>query len=156
MKAISLWQPWATMYCAGIKVAETRGWDTKHRGPMLVHAAKKWTKQQQDFWLGLCLDHPELSEYKLEFGGLVGKVDLIDTTTTDNMKLYLAKHLSPTQYKVAIQLGDYSAGRFAWYCENEVLFKDFIPMKGQQGFWNVPDIDKSLFEAKPKTQLELL
>lgn len=52
MKAISLWQPWASLWIAGVKVCETRHWATSHRGTLLVHAAKK-----------LCIDlEPELIE----------------------------------------------------------------------------------------------
>ena len=38
---ISLWQPWATLWALGEKGLETRGWPTKHRGPLGIHAARK-------------------------------------------------------------------------------------------------------------------
>ena len=41
MKAISLWQPWATAIAVGAKRIETRHWPTKHRGPLMIHAAKR-------------------------------------------------------------------------------------------------------------------
>jgi hypothetical protein len=41
MKAISLWQPWATLVAIGAKTIETRGWSTSYRGPIAIHAAKK-------------------------------------------------------------------------------------------------------------------
>lgn len=41
MKAISLWQPWASLIALGIKRIETRGWPTAYRGPLLIHAAKR-------------------------------------------------------------------------------------------------------------------
>jgi len=43
MTAISLWQPWATLWLLSDpdeKVFETRHWYAAHRGPLLVHAAK--------------------------------------------------------------------------------------------------------------------
>lgn len=43
MKCISLWQPWATLWAIGAKRIETRHWPTNHRGPILIHAAKKLT-----------------------------------------------------------------------------------------------------------------
>lgn len=42
MKAISLWQPWATLISTGDKTWETRSWATTYRGPLAIHAAKKF------------------------------------------------------------------------------------------------------------------
>lgn len=44
MKALSLWQPWATLIAIGAKQYETRGWSTPYRGPLIIHAAK--TKEE--------------------------------------------------------------------------------------------------------------
>lgn len=41
MKAISLWQPWASLIAAGVKSIETRGWPTNYRGQIAIHAAKR-------------------------------------------------------------------------------------------------------------------
>lgn len=38
MKALTLHQPWATLVAIGAKTVETRGWATKHRGPLAIHA----------------------------------------------------------------------------------------------------------------------
>lgn len=40
MKALSLWEPWATLFALGIKGPETRSWSTNYRGPMAIAAAK--------------------------------------------------------------------------------------------------------------------
>lgn len=34
MKAIRLWQPWASLIALGHKTIETRSWPTKYRGPL--------------------------------------------------------------------------------------------------------------------------
>lgn len=39
MKAITIWQPWATLLPLGIKLYETRSWATSYRGPIAIHAA---------------------------------------------------------------------------------------------------------------------
>lgn len=36
MKALSLWQPWATLIAIGAKQWETRGWRTAYRGPLAI------------------------------------------------------------------------------------------------------------------------
>jgi len=39
MKAITLWQPWASMLACGAKQFETRSWATNYQGPIAIHAA---------------------------------------------------------------------------------------------------------------------
>ena len=46
IKAISLWQPWASLIVCGAKEIETRSWSTKVRGTVAIHAAK--TKDHLD------------------------------------------------------------------------------------------------------------
>ena len=41
MKAITIWQPWASLLACGGKRFETRSWATSYRGPIAIHAAKK-------------------------------------------------------------------------------------------------------------------
>jgi hypothetical protein len=41
MKAITIWQPWASLIACGTKKYETRSWPTKYRGPIAIHAAAK-------------------------------------------------------------------------------------------------------------------
>lgn len=41
MKAITIWQPWASLLACGAKKYETRSWKTDYRGPIAIHAAKK-------------------------------------------------------------------------------------------------------------------
>jgi hypothetical protein len=52
MKALTLWQPWASLIALGAKTIETRSWSTKYRGPLAIHAAKRrpatWWSQWGD------------------------------------------------------------------------------------------------------------
>ena len=41
MKALTIWQPWASLVACGAKQYETRSWPTKYRGPIAIHAAIK-------------------------------------------------------------------------------------------------------------------
>jgi hypothetical protein len=41
IKAVSLWEPWASLMRTGAKTIETRSWFTSYRGPLLICAAKK-------------------------------------------------------------------------------------------------------------------
>jgi len=40
MKALTLFQPWATLVSLGEKKIETRSWQTNYRGPLAIHAGK--------------------------------------------------------------------------------------------------------------------
>lgn len=54
MKALSLWQPWASLVAGGAKLLETRSWQTLYRGPLAIHAAKRWDGELAD----LCRTEP--------------------------------------------------------------------------------------------------
>ncbi len=41
MKALSIKQPWANKIALGEKTIETRTWQTKYRGPLLIVSSKK-------------------------------------------------------------------------------------------------------------------
>jgi activating signal cointegrator 1 len=49
VKAISLWQPWATLIALGEKKFETRSWLTNYRGQIAIHAAKRMEPDQLEF-----------------------------------------------------------------------------------------------------------
>lgn len=44
MRALSLWQPWASLIYDERKKIETRHWEMLHRGPLAIHAAMKVDK----------------------------------------------------------------------------------------------------------------
>ncbi|EOG5366173.1 ASCH domain-containing protein [Cronobacter sakazakii] len=46
MKALSIRQPWAWLIVNGFKDIENRSWNTKYRGPLLIHASA--TKPSMD------------------------------------------------------------------------------------------------------------
>ncbi len=51
MKALTLWQPWATLVAMEVKKIETRCWTTKYRGELAIHAAKGFPKDARAFTL---------------------------------------------------------------------------------------------------------
>ena len=86
MKAITVWQPWATLLATGQKHNETRSWKTSYRGEILIHAAK--TDHS-----GILLHIPmeELKHFQkagvvneLPTGVIVGKANLV--TVSKSMK----------------------------------------------------------------------
>jgi hypothetical protein len=110
MKAISIWQPWATWIAEGRKHIETRTWRTHYRGPLLVCAAKRWD------W-----NFAGRSSYR--FGVAVAVVDLID-----------CRPMTPADADSA--LCDYQPGLYAWVLANIREITPF-PVRGKQAIFEV-------------------
>lgn len=55
MKAITIWQPWASLIACGVKQYETRSWPTKYRGPIAIHAAAMDMVRRQPMKKELCV-----------------------------------------------------------------------------------------------------
>lgn len=133
MKTLSLLQPWAMLVVIGAKKFETRSWSTVYRGPLLIHASKKFSKADRK----LVMEWPfseYLDEMPLPQGSIIGRVDLVGCISTES---WLVKH--STSESEATQeeyhFGDYSSGRFAWRLENPVKFDAPISARGSLGLW---------------------
>lgn len=144
MKAITIWQPWATALALGIKHNETRSWETNYRGPIAIHAAKKkpdfhraardnmFTK---DIYLGrdyisgeIALITDNFNYNKLPLGAIVATANLVECMPITPEYVVT---LSPQE----LALGDYTIGRFAWVLEDVVMLEEAIPCRGQQRLW---------------------
>lgn len=131
MKAISLWQPWATLLVHGIKRHETRSWAAPHWGPVIIHAAKRWTQQQRKF-----CQHPKVAEAirragymnaeLLPRGGLVGVVEVVNCV----------RDTAPPSELEGL-LGEFGPGRFVWICDKHRAFPRCVPWRGRQGMFEV-------------------
>jgi len=49
MKAISLWQPWATLIALGLKTVETRSWRMDYRGPLVICSTTGKSQNERAF-----------------------------------------------------------------------------------------------------------
>lgn len=149
IKAISLWEPWASLIRIGAKTIETRSWATAYRGRLLVCAAQSglpkadllyllslWSFQgalaplvdkplnvNPDYhtWSGVGIEH-------LNFGKAVAVVDVVDCKPTGEMTLAEITTDEP--------FGDFSLGRFGWKLKLINAVEPF-PVKGHQGFFEV-------------------
>lgn len=139
-KCISLWQPWATLLVRGFKKNETRSWPLNHRGRTLIHAAKRWTREQAR----LCASWP-FNEYldireTLPLGCLVGVVDFARVDPVHECGVAFHSH--------EWHFGDYSPGRWVWQTSDRIEFTFPIPHRGAQGVVNV-DIELPIDNAVP-------
>lgn len=167
MKAISLWQPWASAIALGAKRVETRSWGTRYRGPLAIHAAKHLNKSELIF-MGSCWNwHAALRpligpmgsgkylEDVLPFGAIVATCELIDCRPSESFTVgELDTPRFPDGMKESHepwaeedrlnswterQMGDFSPPRFGWVLENIVGLAVPIPFRGAQGLFDVPD-----------------
>ncbi len=156
MRAISLWQPWATAVAVRAKRIETRHWSTDYRGPLLIHAAKRCNKtEMRDYagdrhWLDAlrpagatqagCAPLWEL----LPLGAVVAVCNLVDCRPSESFTTMeldgLRRHEGEPQHWGWSErmMGNFEPGRFGWVLDNIHPLRQPIPFKGGQSFFDVP------------------
>lgn len=163
MKCISLLQPWASLVVLGHKKIETRSWNTKHRGPLLVHASKKddgFNRQCFYQWReGFKLDLPKWEV--LPFGAIIGQVNLDGVVRTAKMKPFWNTPIGimngDKQWRLSTQeklFGNYNDGRYGWLLSDHVAFDEMIPVAGSLSLWDF-DMETKQKVTKPKKQTNL-
>lgn len=145
MRAASLWQPYAQLSVLGLKHIETRGWYTKHRGPLAMQATKARPKElngieyRGEFWEAFMPYFIEMPPWTignlgqkgaLPMGAIVGTVNIVDCVPIES--LYGSAYDTPRERA----FGDWSEGRFGWIMESPVVFDKPVPIAGKQGLWN--------------------
>lgn len=132
MKAISLWQPWASAIALLLKHNETRGWATRYRGPLAIHAAKRWQMDQRVF-LDLALQQDQRLRQADTFprGQVVAVAWLADCQPSEAVL--------PTIRREERLWGNYGPGRFAWLLRDVIPLTHPVSFSGKQGFFEVPD-----------------
>ena len=126
MKTISLTEPWATLVVISAKRFETRGWTTTYRGPLLIHAAKRFPASarffaQTEFTLGRL-------PARIARGAIIGRVVL--------KNIHRTEEIAPTLTALERLYGDYTPGRWAWELTEAEMFEP-IPWKGALGLFEV-------------------
>lgn len=144
-RALSLWQPWASLWLSDRKVHETRDRETNVRGVVLVHAARRPPAIDRE--LIEEMERAGLREKALPLGALLGAVVLngcwrIAAGAGDAPFPHGATHGLKPAHDADVTCGDWSMGRWAWRrADRFVRFATPVPYKGKQGFFYVPDDD---------------
>jgi hypothetical protein len=138
MRAISLWQPWASAVANGVKKIETRHWHTWYTGPIAIHAAQRRTGEMAAIFDGLLVDHPEImkafvdcaeDDFKLlPFGAVVATATLVECVRTEALRSVPLTESA---------LGNYANGRFGWILKDVKKLPEPIPCIGRQRFFTV-------------------
>ena len=153
MKAITIWQPWASLLACGAKEFETRSWAATYRGPMAIHASKKPfdTDQYLDRELrsfANALELPDIHSFgALPCGCIIAVAEL---TCCHEIVLCGGRGLSsdsagwletdrgiyhPT--KLEQLFGDWRRGRYAWELTNIKALRSPVPARGRLGLWDL-------------------
>ncbi len=127
MKAITLWQPWATFIALGYKKVETRSWPTTYRGPIAIHAAKRrMTHYERERMAYL------EARYRLNASYPLGVI-VCTATLTDCVRM--TDDLIERQGYTELHLGDWRPGRYAWFLRDIKRLDPPVPARGAQGLW---------------------
>ena len=134
MKALPLWQPWASLVAVGAKRVETRHWPAP---PHLVgqRIAIHATKTRD--WLHLCREQPFL-----EFiHGDVPLGAIVATVVLDRCRQITAEGAADLEQDNWREhaFGDYTPGRYAWVLRDVARLAEPVPFRGSQGMFEVPD-----------------
>lgn len=123
MKAISIRQPYAWLIVNGFKDIENREWYTKHRGDILIHAAKGCTVKEWDeameFIKKVCPGCPVPSLDRIQKGGIVGLARIVDCVKKSSSPWFVG----------------------SWgFVLNKPYPIPFRPMRGMLGIFNVNEL----------------
>lgn len=133
MKALTLHQPWASLWLTTQKVHETRPWRTHYRGELAVHAGShpipaRLPKRLEEICAGA---FGERWRDELLLGAIVGVVKLIECNSSNEFQ-------SVDMTDAAC--GDFSQDRWLWKRGRFLPLSRPIIISGKQGLWNGPDI----------------
>ena len=131
MKAITLYQPWATLVAIGAKKIETRSWRTNYLGPLAIHASKTFPGWAR----ALCREEPFRSE--LAKAGYTNIDDLPLGQVVAICKLYDCEEIKNANVPRGKEryFGDYRRGRFMWFLRDVKRLEKPVPVRGHQGLW---------------------
>lgn len=143
MKALPLWQPWASLVAVGAKRVETRHWAAPRNligDRIAIHATK--TKDH----LALCVLDP-FDQYvpiasTLPLGAVIATATLHRCSMITPATAAELEERKPHEFA----FGDYTPGRYAWVLRDVVQLDEPIPFRGSQGIFEFPD---RLLEINP-------
>jgi hypothetical protein len=138
MKCLSIRQPWATLIVLGAKRIENRSWETKYRGPLLIHASAAldcdWNAVLEP---GELIGPDEEVEVKggrfvlpainsLPLSAIIGVVTLADCRRFEDLPKELQEHPFASE------------GCWCWVLEEPKQLAKPFPCKGQLRLWESP------------------
>jgi hypothetical protein len=154
MKALTIWQPWASLIAHGLKAYETRAWSPPADliGQRLAIHAGKTTRGLDVYAASCALQDPACPRMQalrqlstahgslddLPHGAIIATARLAFALLTDGD---LGAAVLPAEQA----LGDWRPGRWAWRLVDQVVLPRPILCSGQQGLWLVdPNLERRI------------
>lgn len=144
MRAITLYQPHASLCAIGAKKIETRSWGAKYRGYVAIHSSQclDWiTLADTDpfkkyLWKGKSCNLP------------LGQI-LAITVLSDCLRIEEDFPFILSEDERAF--GDFSLGRYAWFLDVPRILTPSISVRGRQGLWDW--VPKGIISLGEKTAI---
>ena len=156
MKALTIWQPWASLIMMGAKPWEWRGWPMPNwmrLRPCVIHAGARPVRPAEIAELIEDLHHGDTS--------LKGDIALPFLRNTARASYPLSAGLGTVIFGTPIPAAEWAAihdkpgldsdridhSKWAWPVTDIKPFFQPIPCRGAQGFWNWPEAGIEPFNA---------
>ncbi|MCY3895655.1 MAG: ASCH domain-containing protein [Chloroflexi bacterium] len=164
MRAMTLWELYASAIARGFKTTETRSWAPPSElvgQRIAIHAAKRRVDTREiplEMARQLEVDWPDWMEHvwqeKLPYGCVVATAKLADVRQVTHLgRDGVVRYVSPpfkhdpeqgvvwedTGTMQADPYGDYSLDRILWVLEDVQALAQPVPVRGRQGLWTLPD-----------------
>jgi hypothetical protein len=130
MKAITICQPYPHLIMIGEKPVENRGWGTLYRGPLAIHAGKNraWLNDGDE-------EKAAAAGQPLVFGAIVAVCNLVDCLRLEKINRGMYDEKYPQLKSRA-----HCYGPWCWVLTDVVRLAVPVQYRGQQGFFEVPDL----------------
>ena len=123
MHAITICEPYATLIRMGPKRVENRTWETKYRGPLIIHAGKSKA------WLDSYEPVPNMV-----FGAVVAICELAACVHKDSLDKFAARDREKWGW---LPNHEHALGPWCWVLTDVHRFLTPVPWPGRQGLWNI-------------------
>jgi hypothetical protein len=139
VKALSIWQPWASLIAIGAKTIETRHWEPSFAligQRIAIHASKT------DRELRLCSYEPfdrfVPNAGLLPLGAVIAtaRLHMVVPITAQNVR---GLRETPELTAQEAAFGDYTPGRFGWMLADVQRLDRPLRWRGAQGVFEIPD-----------------
>lgn len=150
LKAITLYEPYASMMRIHAKVNETRSTRTSHRGEIAIHSAKR-SPAPPDEVIDKAIHafHRRKMDPYFTHGQIICLVDIYQVRFSEDFVRHDLADVPAGMVHLPDEesyFGDYSPGRFIYRTRNLRVLKEPVPARGMQCVgWTVPeDIEKQV------------
>jgi hypothetical protein len=150
MKAISVWEPWASLLACGHKWYETRSWtppiDCMRVRDIAIHAGKSRVGMEylgRDARLAAICDQvlgADFADRCETFGSVIAVGQISRTIATE-----AAQAVDVTEREKA--MGDWSPGRYGWRFVDVRKLSHPVPCRGMQKLFELPlDVIERIYD----------